>query len=50
MTGQKHGHNRLTPWYAGLIVILAAVIFVGLLAATARGAAWGDGRGGGEGR
>jgi hypothetical protein len=29
MTGQKHEHNRLTPWYAGLIIILAAVIFVG---------------------
>jgi hypothetical protein len=29
MADKSHKRNRLTPWYVGLIVILAAVIFVG---------------------
>ena len=29
MSPQSTKRNRLTPWYIGLVVILAAVIFVG---------------------
>ena len=29
MNAQSHERNRLTPWYVGLVIILAAVIFVG---------------------
>jgi SNF family Na+-dependent transporter len=29
MNAQSRERNRLTPWYIGLLIILAAVIFVG---------------------
>lgn len=29
MSAQSHERNRLTPWYVGLAIILAAVVFVG---------------------